>query len=89
MGIQSTQNIVRSQAKYRILQVINLIKTKNYKELEHISFEPDVNLQEFVDSWDGKDITHIDTWTDKMLEEMMDEPFFRYSMFENYLIREN
>lgn len=89
MGIQSTQDITRDQAIYRIVQVSNLIKTKNYIELEQTSFEPDINLQEFVDNWDGKDTTCINNWTDKMIEDIMDEPFFRYSMFENYLIRGN
>lgn len=89
MGIQSTQDITRDQAIYRIVQVSNLIKTKNYIELEQTSFEPDINLQEFVDNWDGKDTTYINNWTDKMIEDIMDEPFFRYSMFENYLIRGN
>jgi hypothetical protein len=31
----------------------------------------------------------LSKWTDKMLEDKMDEPFYRFSMFDNYLIKDD
>jgi len=35
-----------------------------------------------------QDITVIHNYTNSMLGDKMDEPFFRYSMFDNYIIKE-
>ena len=86
MGIQSTVDITRDQAIDRIIKISGLIKTKNYKGLLEESSEPDYKLKEFVDSWNPIDLTNINNWTDEMLEDCMDKPFFRFSIFENYII---
>lgn len=88
MGIQSTRDITREQAIDRILEIVDLIKIKNYRKLEEISYETDLNLQEFVENWIPIDSLNIHSWTNKMLEDYIDNPFFRYSLFDNYLIKE-
>lgn len=86
MGIQSTQNISRHKAIARIIRIYMAIESKDYRELEVMSFEPDYDIQEFVDGGIKIDISNIEKWTDTMIADKMDEPFFRYSMFDNYLI---
>lgn len=82
MGIQSTRDISRQDAIDRIEKIINLVKNKNYREIENVSNETDYNVQSFVDKVIIDD--NIDNWTNKMLEDVIDCPFFRYSMFDNY-----
>lgn len=86
MGIQSTRYIKREEAIERIIEVTILIFRKNYRKLEQVSFEPDKNIKEFIDNWEPIDIRNIDSWTNEMLADYMDNPFFRRSMFDNYLI---
>lgn len=86
MGIQSTQYLTREEAIDRITEIANLIKTKNYRLLDQKTFETNFNLQEFVDNWEPIDLTNINNWTDRMLEDYIDKPFFRHSLFENYVV---
>lgn len=88
MGIQSTITITREYAIYRINDVIGAIEDHNYRKIEEMSFEKsDENIRDFVDSFMGEiDIEHIDKWTNGMLVEVMNRPFFRVSRFENYMI---
>lgn len=88
MGIQSTRYITRETAIDRIRVITNLIKRKDYLGLDSNSFEPDYDIQEFVDNCIIVDIYYLDRWTDKMLEDYMDNPYFRFSLFDNYLIRD-
>jgi len=41
-----------------------------------------------VDDGINFDLDNIEKWTDTMLGDKLDEPFFRFSMFENYLVGE-
>jgi hypothetical protein len=88
MGIKSTVYIKRKEAIDRITEVTLLIFTKNYRKLEQTSFEPHENIQEFVDNWKIINVDNLEKWTDSMLGDYMDNPFFRRSMFDNYLIRD-
>jgi len=56
MGIQSTHNITREETINRITKISNMIKEKNYRELDQASFETDIDLQEFVDNWNPIDL---------------------------------
>ena len=88
MGIESTRYITREDAIDRIKGIAKLFIERDYREIETRSFDPDVNLQKSVDNWIPIDTDNIENWTDEMLADYMDEPFFRYSMFSNYLIGE-
>jgi|WetSurMetagenome_2_1015567.scaffolds.fasta_scaffold212212_2 hypothetical protein len=88
MGIKSTQYITRENAVRRIRKVSNLIKEKDYKELESVSFDPDYDISYFVNTGEPLDTSHIEKWTDGMLEDQLDNPFYRFSMFDNYCIKE-
>ena len=87
MSIKSTQNITRAEAINRIRQIVILVYECNYKAIADVSYEPDHNVWNFVNNFTHRDYASLDKWSDRMLEEVMDEPFFRYSMFDNYLIK--
>lgn len=87
MGIQSTQYVTRENAIERIQYIHSLVENKEYKVLSENSHESDyIHVQEFIDEEVLDDISHIHKWTDEMLADFLDKPFYRYSMFDNYLI---
>ncbi len=101
MGIESTAYITREEAIDRIREIANLISSARLgyrvmrvdvgeeeicREIEEDSGEYDYDVQEFVDDWEPIDTSGLENWTDEMLGDYMDKPFFRYSMFSNYLI---
>lgn len=85
MSIQSTQTITRQTAISRIYQINALLLAQDYLGIEDVTSEHNHDIQSFVD---GKAIilVNLERWTDKMLEDQMDKPFYRFSMFENYSI---
>lgn len=93
MGIRSTQDISRTVATKRIHEVATIISSKHYKNLESAGFE-DCPPSSVIDDPEelalAKRILEadLDSWTNKMIEDVLDRPFYRSSMFENYLIRE-
>jgi peptidoglycan hydrolase CwlO-like protein len=91
MGIRSTRYISRCTAINRIIEVDKIIAEKHYRKLDSISSEHDVNLANFVNSTTPLNTNEedLDKWTDEMLADKMDEPFYRFSMFDNYLIKDD
>lgn len=89
MGIQLTRYISRQSAIERIREVASLIESRDYLAIEQGAFEPDGDVLQFAMSWAPIEIENVDRWTDRMLEDYMDNPFFRFSMFDNYLIGED
>ena len=83
MSIQSTKTVTREWAIWRIRHVMEQKKDSNYRVIENITYEPYGNIREFVAS-PVPDIEDIEKWTNGMLEELIDEPFFRESLFDNY-----
>ena len=88
MSIQSTVYITREHAIDRITDMARLFISKDYRQIQAKSFDPDFDIKEFVYCWDLRDVDSLKNWTDEMLGDYMDLPFFRHSMFDNYLIRE-
>lgn len=87
MGIKSTRDITRATAIDRIYEITSIILRKDYRELEAKTHDPDYDLKEFIDS--GIQYPYvIDKYTNRMLEDIMDCPFYRFSMFDNYCIKE-
>lgn len=72
MGIKSTQTITRADAITRIKYIVTLIK---FEEIEELS-----NTLDFEEK--ALNMNSIDA----MLENIMDEPLFRFSRFDNYII---
>lgn len=91
MSIQTTLNISRENAISRLLLVANLVSSRDYLELESNSSE-DAPAHIFVDDDDSQAIAQkllnsdLSKWTNNMLENVLDKPFFRLSMFDNYII---
>lgn len=86
MSIQSTQNITRERAIERIREVSECCNNHNYTHLSGISFETDADIINFINNGPWYDLTHIDKFTDHMIEDILDDPFYRFSLFENYTI---
>ena len=96
MGIQTTHNITRQAALERVKKVCECIRLRDYRELESISSENEEDncLQNFIDSSGSCLINHLgisishDKWTNRMLEDLLDKPFWRESQFDNYTVRD-
>ena len=86
MGIKSTQDISREDAIERILKIYGLIVHGMFKTLESISFELHYDIQDYTSNISVLYLSSIHDWTDEMLEEYIDQPYFRESMFDNYSI---
>lgn len=86
MSIQSTIHISRQNATLRIEKILALKRNENYSELEAECFEPGLNVEDFVHGEDPEGVESLENWTNSMLSRVLDKPFFRYSMFENYSV---
>lgn len=87
MSIKSTSDISRNQAIERIRFIYALAVDRNYRAIAAFSFEPNYRVSDFVETIDEiVDIDNLDSFTNKMLEGIVDTPFFRKSMFDNYIV---
>lgn len=86
MSIQSTRTIMRKTAIDRINEIKSLIAAQDYKGIESTTCEPGRSIYDFVQQ--GAELCDLIKWTDTMLEEQMDAPFYRFSLFDNYRIDE-
>lgn len=91
MGIKSTQYVTRQDAITRILEIDALLSQKRYRDLDNATGEHDYSVENFVNETAPLGITlgEIENWSDTMIEDELDEPFYRWSMFDNYYIRED
>lgn len=87
MSIQSTVRIDRDIAINRIKEIDKHAKEYDYKRIEQMTSErDDENLTSFVNEYSGPNLENIEKWTSKMIEDVIDLPFFRWSMFDNYIV---
>lgn len=84
MGIKSTRTISRESAISRIIYINGLMSAKLYKQLEESTSEDDYTITPSLVDGRVMNLCNIDDWTDQMVEDKIDEPFFRFSMFDNY-----
>ena len=90
MSIMCTQQITRQAAIDRIKLVYDLISVKAYRSLESMSNEVKLDLCFYVDEFDLKlDVDNLPQWTNTMLANLMDQPFFRYNYNENYVVHDD
>lgn len=83
MGIKSTMEISRKDTISRITEIQRLVANHNFYEVESITYEPEHDIREFFNSMVLFDVSK---WTNTMLEDLLDTPFFRFSMFDNYIV---
>lgn len=101
MGIKSTQFISRRDTIGRISEQVNYLIKGNYYKLQQRSFEDNPLNGSMIKYLEdeilkisntrvlSEVLTNINHLTNEMLEDIMDLPFIRYSMFENYIINES
>ena len=95
MSIKTTQYINRNDAIDRISTVTLLVKDRNLYELNKITNESYTSFANFLQDhdwynyfYDYGDIDTLNKFTNDTLEDIMDSPFYRFSMFDNYEIKE-
>lgn len=89
MSYQSTRTISRYSAIARIAHITSLAAAYDYRSLELDSDEPGAStseLRDFVQKFREGVGSDLYLWTNKMLEELLDTPFFRFSSLENYRV---
>ena len=91
MGIQSTRYITRETAIHRIIEIKTMVKGKRYRDLTELCDSECQDVQYFVENDDMPDLDEegFDQYTDKMLGDLMDRPFYRFSYFDNYLVQDD
>jgi hypothetical protein len=98
MGIQSTRYITREAAIERIFVILLMATNNKFREIESVTNENDNQDGWCWPIWEIeeklwsvyphlKDVP-LEDWLDTMLSDVMDKPYFRHSIFENYIINE-
>lgn len=88
MGIQSTAHITRQQAIDRISKIVDAVAHRDYFKVSEVTFETEYDVESFVNEEVKSIPFSAERWTNKMLEDQMDKPFYRFSMFDNYIVKE-
>lgn len=88
MGIKSTQTITRDNAITRIAEISLLQRARDYIGIESTTSEDIHSVVDFIDNEPLFDLDNdtLRKWTNNMIEEQIDKPFYRLSMFDNYFI---
>lgn len=90
MGIQSTRSIAPSMAIARIKTIAHLIKNKRYKYLDETCPTESTAVDTFIDSPEAQVQARrccdadLFEWSHTMIEAVLDSPFYRESIFDNY-----
>ena len=83
VSIQTTKYITRQSAIDRIRKISRMIVEMRYLDIESCSLEYEEEADEVAHV---KGVENIEQWTNGMLEDQMGLPFYRESIFDNYLI---
>jgi hypothetical protein len=94
MSIQTTKSVTREFATGRIKLIADLANNMNFLGLEGVTYESDCDIVDFVkepreDLLSELYMNNIDKWTNRMLETVLNKPFIRETMFDNYNVGEN
>lgn len=85
----NTQHISKLLAISRILEVQRLItSTNDIRILRQKLFEPTYNLELFVKNYINIPEIDLLEYNDIELEKIISSPFFRWSIFEDYKIKD-
>lgn len=90
MGIKSTREFSRQVAIERIEKMDALIVARKYRDIESCISE-DSDLLALVKNANplGDERNNLENWTNDMLGDKLDEPLYRFSMFDNYIIHDD
>jgi hypothetical protein len=90
MGIRSTRDVSRTTAIERILKIDKLIASKKYREIESETSEHS-DIGTLVNQTEAGNFEEetLDQWTNDMLGDFLDNPLYRFSMFDNYLVHDD
>jgi len=80
MGIQSTRTVSREWALNRVELISTLAVECNFREIQSRSYEDGLDIRSV------KPTDPFVNFTNDMLSEVLDLPFYRESLFENYLV---
>ena len=94
MGIRSTRSITRQEAIDRITAILHYVECDDWHNIERTSEEgamPSTNIWELADNLSEwipylHTVPNIKKWTNTMLETVMDCPYIRFSLLDNYQI---
>lgn len=87
MGIRTTREISRKTAINRVSFIVKIVEGKDFRAIERHSHEADHDISLFVHNFVRPGFFEvIEKWTNEMLEEVIDQPFYRFSMFDNYTV---
>lgn len=86
MSIKSTKHVSRDWAIGRITEVYNLIESRNWRELEKITSEDYMSVNDAVKSIVGFTPKYLHLLTNDMLGDILDNEYIRESIFDNYLV---
>lgn len=90
MSIKSTKTVKREWAISRICEINELINRRDYQELERVTNDPDIDMRKCVNyKLPSEEVNNLHNWTNTMLADQMDNPFFRESIFDNYFVEYN
>jgi hypothetical protein len=91
MGIKSTKYVTVAWAIDRIKTIDNLATNKRYRTIEQLTSEhDDWSLYDFLESYEPVfDVENLEQWTNEMLGAKLDQPFFRESIFDNYIVTDD
>lgn len=92
MSIKSTKHVTREWAIARITLIVELAKVRSYRKIEEHTSENSKErdcLPFYCSNIANTDISTIENWTNTMLEESLDLPLIRESMFDNYMIEDD
>ncbi len=87
MSIKTTRHVTRDWVIKRLQLVCSIANERDYLELEKNSFERENDIESFINNFYVKDYRFY-KYTNGMLEKLIDKPFFRESMFDNYIIQD-
>lgn len=88
MGIQSTTRISREIAIDRIKEIDKHARENDYRIIEQMTTEDDYDVASFVNNYSNPNLDNIEKWTSKMIEDLLESAFFRWSMFDNYIVED-
>lgn len=86
MKVESTKEITREEAINRIKFIVNRAEARNFRAIEDSTYETE-SIRNFVRNYTRPEFfDDIEHWTNGMLGEIMDQPFYRRSQFNNYSV---
>ena len=94
MSIKTTSYITRQEGLERVIEIVGHMKDNNHRAIEKISYESVESLKEVIADLKPNfdyylEMCKDNKMSDKELGNLMDMPFIRHSIFDNYLVRDN